>query len=444
MKAAMSVGGKILGAVLAVICLLAVSTPARAEVEVTVSPTVIDFGTQALGTGSAAVRVLLTNTGSRYARINGATVSGSQFSYSGPNRSFTLRPRQSLMVSISFRPNSAQDFSGTLTFASSNGGPITVFLSGTGAATASASGTSTNRFSTPGRRRGRSHGTASTGTASTSAAPVVALSITSQPANRTVTAGQTASFAVSVTGTAPFTYQWKKNGAAINGATSSSYTTPATVTSDNGAQFSCTVSNSAGSATSSAATLTVNAATLLLSANPGSLSFGNNNVGNIASHQVTLTNGGTGSITLSGVSTIGAGFSATGVFSGQILAPGQTVTVTVSFQPANAGSVTGSVTVASNASAPAVVTLSGSGVQPASHSVSLSWTRSTSTVNGYLVYISQVSGGPYTKLTNAVLSVPSYTDSSVQNGQTYYYVVTAVDANGAESSYSNQASAVIP
>src|SRR6266850_1679362 len=89
---------------------------------------------------------------------------------------------------------------------------------------------------------------------------VVLPSITAQPANQTVTAGQTATFSVTAAGTAPLTYQWNKNGGAISGATSSSYTSPATASSDNGAQFSVVVSNSAGSVTSGAATLTVNAA----------------------------------------------------------------------------------------------------------------------------------------------------------------------------------------
>lgn len=85
--------------------------------------------------------------------------------------------------------------------------------------------------------------------------------ITTQPANQTVTAGQTATFSVLASGTAPLNYQWQKNGSNISGATSSTYTTPATTTSDNGSTFKVVVSNSAGSATSSAATLTVNAAT---------------------------------------------------------------------------------------------------------------------------------------------------------------------------------------
>jgi Bacterial Ig domain/Immunoglobulin I-set domain len=74
-----------------------------------------------------------------------------------------------------------------------------------------------------------------------------------------VTAGQTATFSVTATGTAPLSYQWSKNGTAIAGATAASYTTPATANTDNGAQFVVVVSNTAGSKTSNAATLTVSA-----------------------------------------------------------------------------------------------------------------------------------------------------------------------------------------
>ena len=83
-------------------------------------------------------------------------------------------------------------------------------------------------------------------------------SITTQPANQSVNAGQTAAFSVSATGTAPMTYQWRKNGTSISGATSSSYTTPATTMADNASTFSVMISNSAGSVTSNNATLTVN------------------------------------------------------------------------------------------------------------------------------------------------------------------------------------------
>lgn len=81
--------------------------------------------------------------------------------------------------------------------------------------------------------------------------------ITMQPVNQTVSEGQTATFAVTVGGSQPFTYQWKKGSTTIAGATSATYTTPATVSGDNGAQYSCEISNWYGSLTSASAVLTV-------------------------------------------------------------------------------------------------------------------------------------------------------------------------------------------
>jgi len=89
----------------------------------------------------------------------------------------------------------------------------------------------------------------------------VAPYITTQPANQTVTAGQTATFGVAATGTAPLTYRWQKNGADITGATSSSYSTPVTTAADDGEMFRVMVSNTAGNVTSNSAMLTVNAGT---------------------------------------------------------------------------------------------------------------------------------------------------------------------------------------
>ena len=80
-----------------------------------------------------------------------------------------------------------------------------------------------------------------------------------QPESLSVLTGTPASFSVSATGTAPFSYQWKKNGADIPGATSSTYTTPATSNADNDAVFTVTVSNSAGIVTSNQAKLTITA-----------------------------------------------------------------------------------------------------------------------------------------------------------------------------------------
>jgi hypothetical protein len=89
----------------------------------------------------------------------------------------------------------------------------------------------------------------------------IAPSITAQPTDQRVVVGQTATFTVTASGTAPLTYQWQKGGTSIPGATAASYTTPATTLSDDTAMFQVVVTNSAGSVTSDSAKLTVAAGT---------------------------------------------------------------------------------------------------------------------------------------------------------------------------------------
>lgn len=80
-----------------------------------------------------------------------------------------------------------------------------------------------------------------------------------------------------------------------------------------------------------------------------------------------------------------------------------------------------------------------------SHSVSLTWTPSTSgNIAGYNIYRGTTSGGPYTKVNTALISPTAYADTSVGAGQTYYYVATAVDTSSNESGYSSQALANVP
>jgi fibronectin type 3 domain-containing protein len=125
------------------------------------------------------------------------------------------------------------------------------------------------------------------------------------------------------------------------------------------------------------------------------------------------------------------------------LSPSQNITLSITFAPTVTGSVSGSISIVSNATgSPATVTLSGTGV--VQHSVALTWNASTSTVAGYNVYRSTVSGGPYTKINSTLVTTLTYTDSTVQSGTTYYYVTTAVDTNGNESVDSNETSAPIP
>lgn len=87
--------------------------------------------------------------------------------------------------------------------------------------------------------------------------------ITTQPANQTVEAGQTATFSVAASGNPAPSYQWWSNTGSgwtsISGATNASYTTAATSMADSGNKYRCYVSNSQGNVTSNEATLTVNA-----------------------------------------------------------------------------------------------------------------------------------------------------------------------------------------
>lgn len=98
----------------------------------------------------------------------------------------------------------------------------------------------------------------SVGTLVLNAAPT----ISAQPAAATVLLGGTATFSVTASGTGTLSYQWFKGGVAIAGATSASYTTPATVKADAGASYTCVVTNAVSGTTvstsSAAATLAVN------------------------------------------------------------------------------------------------------------------------------------------------------------------------------------------
>jgi hypothetical protein len=93
-------------------------------------------------------------------------------------------------------------------------------------------------------------------------ASLVPPTITIEPQSQVVMAGQAATFSVTASGTAPLSYQWSKNGIAVGGAITSSYTTSATATGDTASSYTVTVTNTIGNVTSNTATLTVNNAIL--------------------------------------------------------------------------------------------------------------------------------------------------------------------------------------
>jgi hypothetical protein len=275
-------------------------------------------------------------------------------------------------------------------------------------------------------------------------AAATAPSITTQPASQSVTVGQTAIFSVTASGTAPLSYQWRKNGTSISGATSTSYNTPATSASDSGSQFTVVVSNSAGNITSKAATLTIDGAGQL-TVSTTKLGYGNVTVGSSTILPVMLTNTGGPSVSISNVTLSGAGLSIGGISSGLILAAGSSATLNVTFAPSASGTLDGSVTVTSTATNSTVtISVLGNAVQPFSHSATLTLAPNSSNVAGYNVYRSLISNGPYTKLNSPAFTSPTYIDSTVLANQTYYYVATSVDSAGNETAYSDQVSATIP
>src|SRR5205823_2757130 len=181
------------------------------------------------------------------------------------------------------------------------------------------------------------------------------------------TAVQTATFSVSATGTAPLSYQWKKNGLAVSGASSSAYTTLPTSSSDTGAQFTVVVSNSSGSVTSSAAVLTVSTSIPPLELTTSQLPGGT--VG--SSYSTTLSaSGGTPPYSWSvssGTLPTGLSLSSSGALSGT---------------PTVAGSFPFTVAVKDAASASASASLSINVVTAAPPTVSISSPANGATVSG--------------------------------------------------------------
>jgi len=108
------------------------------------------------------------------------------------------------------------------------------------------------------------------------------------------------------------------------------------------------------------------------------------------------------------------------------------------------GTASASVSFASDAAdSPAFQSLDGTGTPAPPHSVDLSWNIIQSTgVVGYNVY--RGTQGSYSQINDALEGSTSYADVTVTAGTTYYYVVTVVDNNGLESSYSVEAKTVIP
>lgn len=180
-----------------------------------------------------------------------------------------------------------------------------------------------------------------------------------------------------------------------------------------------------------------------LSINASSIGFGDVQVNTAAEQSLTLTSTGTAAATVTSANITGAGFSISRTTVPVTLNPGQAMTVQVGFDPASAGTFSGQLSFASNASVPAVA-LNGAGT---ALSVDLSWTAPSSPndpIAGYNVYRASSGTTSFQRLNTSAETQTGYSDSSVQSGTSYEYYVTSVDSAGNESSPSTTTTVTIP
>src|SRR5579883_2708088 len=438
-----------------------VSSSSQSSSTLSASPTSLNFGNVTVG-ASSTQKITVTNPGPSSVKISQASISGTGFSLSGPTLPLTLSASQSTTFTVTFAPKSAGSATGSLVITSNaSNSSLTIPLSGTGVTATTT--TTTVTFDNPapsgspgplnGIFQGINFGTGNwdwegpwesdptnniyfsaqvnSRQFTFSPGPMLLVSLHAlTDVNGTLTLtdnlGQTKSQAITTGSMQLVTTGWTQASTTVT----VSFTAGMELAIDD-----ITYSSPSGSSSTQSAMLTET---------PTSTSFGNVLVGSTSTLPVLIKNTGTASATLSAMTLTGTGFSVTGLSLPYTLPAGQSMSYSVTFAPKSAGSVTGSITITSNAAdSPNVETLSGTGTN--AHSVSLSWTASTSTnISGYNVYRSNTSGGPYTKVNGSLITSTSYTDTTVQAGQTYYYVATAVNTSNVESSYSNQAQATVP
>jgi Abnormal spindle-like microcephaly-assoc'd, ASPM-SPD-2-Hydin len=386
------------------------------------SPTNINVGNVLIGS-TKTQSGMLTNTGGSSVTISQVTVAGSGFSLSGLNLPLTLTAGQGQTFSVVFSPKTTGTVSGNIAVASTASDPtVNISLSGTEVVPGylSANPTSLNFGSVQvGSNQSQYESFANTGGASVF-----------------ITQATVSGSGFSISG-----LNLPQN---LNSGASITFTVTFAPTSAGSATGSISAVSNASDPNLSISLSGIATSQGQLTASPATGSFGNVVVGTSQSQTGTLSASGA-SVTVSSASSNSSEFTVSGMAFPLTLAPGQNATYMVTFTPQLTGTASASVTFASNASnSSATESLTGTGNAPPQHSVALSWSASTSVVSGYNVYRSSQSGGPYARMNSALEPATTYTDSTVQAGQTYFYVTTAVDPVGTESAYSSQVQAVIP
>jgi hypothetical protein len=398
-------------------------TGTAAASTMSLSPASLNFGN--VNAGSSSTQSLqLANTGNSSVTVTQVAASGAGISVGGLAVPVTLAPSQSVALNVTFAPTTSGATSGSVTVTNSGGTNAVAAVTGTQVQP----GLSLTPTSA-------SFGSVVTGNTNSQTVQIK----NSGTANLTVSQATVTGAGFSLNGLAlPMTLTPGQ------GANFNVQYTPAAAGNASGAVS--IISNAPNSPAAVALSATGVAATYTISVSPGSLSFGSVNDGSSTVQGFTVTNTGNSNVAISGVTATGAGYSISSGGGAVKLSPNQSTSVGVQFAPSVAGSASGNATILSNAtSANSSVSLSGTGVAaPASHSVTLNWASSSSSVAGYNVYRSLVSGSSYARMNASPVSAVSYADSSAQSGQTYYYVATSVDASGTESVYSNEVSAIVP
>lgn len=398
-------------------------TGVTATYTMSLSPTSVNFGN--VNTGSSATQnVQLSNTGNSSVTVSQIAASGTGISVSGAATPLTIAPAQSVTLAVKFAPTTSGAATGSLTVTNNQGVNALAAVTGTGVQAGLSVTPSSASFGSvvTGNKNSQTIQVKNGGTASLTISQATVtgtgFSLSGLVTPLTLAPGQTGNFNVQF---AP------QAAGSVSGSVSIS-------------------SNAPNSPAMVALSGTGLAASYTISVNPGSLSFGSVNNGSSTTQGFTVTNTGNSNVAISGVTATGAGYSIVSGAGAVTLSPNQSTSVSVQFAPSVAGTASGSATILSNASAStSSVALGGTGVAPsAQHSVGLNWGASTTSVAGYYVYRSSVKGSSYARMTASPVGGVSYADSSVQSGQTYYYVATSVDASGTESVYSNEVSAVIP
>ena len=385
------------------------------------TPGSVSFGNVNVGS-SGTQTVQLGNTGNSSVTISQVSASGSGVSVSGLTAPVTIGPSQNVPVTVKFAPTASGAVAGSVTVTNSEGVNAVAAVTGTGAQVGISVTPSSASFGSvvTGSTNSQTIQIRNSGTASLTVSQV------SATGTGFSVSGAAVPLTLSPGGSSTFNVQYAPTSAGTG--------TGSVTIASNAPNTPSTVSLSG----------TAVAANYTLSVNPASLSFGSVNNGSTASQSFSVTNTGNSNVSISSITATGTGFSVTSGGSAVTLSPNQSTTVGVQFAPTAAGSVTGAVTISSNVTGPSGVALSGTGVAPQlTHTVALSWGASTSSVAGYNIYRSAVSGSSYAKINSSPVGGVSFTDSNVQTGQTYYYVATAVDANGNESVYSNEVPAVV-